>query len=130
MRARGRTDIQLATFSAGVLVLTMVFAAQGRIPRWIPPAPMMMLGVPSPLTGMTRSFVALARGDLAGSLRWHPLGPALFVACLMAVAVPFVPSLRRGLARLAVPGRRRTLAIVIVGLAMAAAWVRQIVWFT
>ena len=127
MRARERTGLHLAALSASALSLAAVFAAQGRIPRWIPPAPMTMLGVPSPLTGMTRSFVALMRGDLAGSLRWHPLGPVVFLACVLTVAWPFAPSLRRVLARLTGPGWRRALALVLTVAAITSAWVRQII---
>lgn len=38
-------------------------------------------GVPCALCGMTRAFMALARGDVSGAFYWHPLWPAVpFVA--------------------------------------------------
>lgn len=42
-------------------------------------------GLPDPGCGMTRSLVALAHGDLLGSLYFHPLGIA--VAALLATLV-------------------------------------------
>jgi hypothetical protein len=39
-------------------------------------------GVPCPGCGMTRSFVALARGDFEGAIAFHLFGPLVFTACL------------------------------------------------
>lgn len=47
-----------------------------------------------PLCGMTRSFVALAHGDLAASLGFHPAGPLLFAAMLVFVAAAVVALVR------------------------------------
>ncbi len=38
-----------------------------------------LTGIPCPGCGMTRSFLALAQGDLSGSLSYHILGPSLFL---------------------------------------------------
>ncbi|MDB9493953.1 DUF2752 domain-containing protein [Spirulina major CS-329] len=38
-------------------------------------------GVPCPGCGMTRSFVALARGDFDGAIAFHLFGPLVFTAC-------------------------------------------------
>lgn len=38
-----------------------------------------------PFCGMTRSFVALAHGDVAAALRFHPAGPLLFAAMVVAL---------------------------------------------
>jgi hypothetical protein len=48
-----------------------------------------------PLCGMTRSFVALAHGDLAASIRFHPAGPLLFVAMAVFLAVAVTVAIRR-----------------------------------
>lgn len=42
-------------------------------------------GVPSPGCGMTRSFMAIARGDLAQAFAYHLFGPLLFVGFAIAV---------------------------------------------
>lgn len=51
--------------------------------------------IPCPLCGMTRSFAALAHGDVAAALRFHPAGPLLFVAILVFVVGAVVALLRR-----------------------------------
>jgi hypothetical protein len=45
-----------------------------------------LTGLPCPGCGMTRSFVALAHGDVGASFSFHPLGPlmmAIFVVALV-----------------------------------------------
>jgi hypothetical protein len=54
-----------------------------------------LFGVDCPFCGLTRSFVALAHGDLHASLAWHPAGPILFVAMIMLVAAVLVVGVRR-----------------------------------
>lgn len=41
-------------------------------------------GIPCPGWGLTRSFMAMARGDIFQSLAYHAFGPILFVAFLVA----------------------------------------------
>jgi len=48
-----------------------------------------------PFCGMTRSFVALAHGDLAAALRFHPAGPLLFAAMLGFLCAAVVALVRR-----------------------------------
>ena len=43
-----------------------------------------LTGHPCPTCGMTRSFIAMSRGDVREALLWHPLGPALFGAAGLA----------------------------------------------
>jgi hypothetical protein len=45
------------------------------------------LGIKCALCGMSRSFCALAHGDIAGSWRFHPLGPVLFG--LLCLEIPY-----------------------------------------
>jgi len=52
------------------------------------------IGCPS--CGMTRSFVALAHGDLAAALRFHPAGPLLFAAMVVALVAVVTVFVRRG----------------------------------
>jgi Protein of unknown function (DUF2752) len=42
-------------------------------------------GVPCPTWGMTRSFTAMAQGNLTAALQFHGLGPILFV--LLAITI-------------------------------------------
>ena len=51
--------------------------------------------VPCPLCGMTRSFAALAHGEAAAALRFHPAGPLLFAAMLVFAVGAVVALLRR-----------------------------------
>jgi Protein of unknown function (DUF2752) len=47
-----------------------------------------------PFCGTTRSFVALAHGDVAAAFRFHPAGPLLFAAMMVAL-VAIVAALAR-----------------------------------
>jgi hypothetical protein len=49
-----------------------------------------------PFCGLTRSFVALAHGDVVAALRWHPAGPLLFTAMVVALVAIALASLARG----------------------------------
>ena len=75
----------------GGIALVGLFVA-ALLPRaWIEAGPSfcpfrVWSGLPCPGCGLTRSVVALAHGDLAGSLYFHPLGVAVVLA-LLAVAV-------------------------------------------
>jgi hypothetical protein len=62
-----------------------------------------VFGIPCPGCGMTRSMMCVWHGDLVGSLRYHPLGMAVFLAicagtigCWLYVALP---TARPGLGR-------------------------------
>jgi hypothetical protein len=114
--------------AASLLVMARVFATTG-VPAWIPPALTVRLGVPSPLTGMTRSFVALASGHIGRAFGLHPLGPFVVAACV-AGSVIAVASWVHGkrfsaLARLA---SNRSLWYCVAA-AFAAVWIRQILVF-
>jgi hypothetical protein len=51
-------------------------------------------GMPCPTCGLTTAFALLARGEILASLRAHPLGVPLFLACLAAVGVAFLGAVR------------------------------------
>lgn len=119
-----RFEIPLGVLGASLIACAFLFAGTG-IPGWIPPAPMLALDIPSPLSGMTRSFVALAQGDVASSLRWHPLGPFLALACITMPVVAVAGVVRGRAVRAPLLGRAGiwyTVAALFV-----AAWIRQIV---
>jgi hypothetical protein len=44
------------------------------------------VGIECPFCGLTRSFVAVAGGDLAGATSMHPGGPVLFAFMLVSLA--------------------------------------------
>ncbi|MEJ2715548.1 MAG: DUF2752 domain-containing protein [Deltaproteobacteria bacterium] len=44
-----------------------------------------IFGVSCPGCGLTKSFVLTARGNLGGALRANPVGPALYVVCLLQI---------------------------------------------
>jgi hypothetical protein len=71
-----------------------------------------------PFCGMTRSFVALAHGDLASAFRFHPAGPLLFAAMLVGFVAIMMVSLRRG--RPLVERRRFLLAFETVAVVCLA----------
>ena len=48
-----------------------------------------------PFCGMTRSFVALAHGQLRAALGYHPAGPILFVAMFAFLVAVVIVSVRR-----------------------------------
>jgi hypothetical protein len=111
-----------------LIALARVFATHG-IPRWIPPALLVRVGVASPLTGMTRSFVAVASGHIGRAFELHPLGPLAFAACIASAAIAAV-SFYRGY-RIDIAARIATNHVLWYSVAalFACAWVRQIVVF-
>jgi hypothetical protein len=54
-----------------------------------------LFGIDCPMCGMTRSFVALAHGDVAAAFAFHPAGPLLFVAMLACVVAIAIVAVRR-----------------------------------
>ncbi|HEY6608000.1 MAG TPA: DUF2752 domain-containing protein [Candidatus Limnocylindria bacterium] len=50
-----------------------------------------LIGRSCPACGMTRSWVAMAHGDFARSLKWHPLGPVAYVLATILVLRHFAP---------------------------------------
>lgn len=61
------------------------------------------LGIPGPGCGLTRSWIALAQGDVLKSLQFHLLGPVLALGALMLVCQAAV-ELGLGLPLAAAPG--------------------------
>lgn len=89
-------------------LLALIIAAA--IPRaWVESGPMLSpfrltTGLPDPGCGMTRSMVALAHGDLTGSLYFHPLGiivAAFFVTLMLVDLNPWRANLSASYLRLA-----------------------------
>mgnify|MGYP002778380261 CR=1 FL=1 len=83
-----------------------------------------VFGIPCPGCGLTRSFVAIARGQWAESFAWHPLGPLLW----LGVAIYFVASLYFALFRapFRVSMRLQLGAVLGVLLALFAVWILRL----
>lgn len=78
----------------------------------------LVTGLPCPFCGMTRSLLALGRGDVAASVALHPLGP---VVALLAV-LGLLRFARAG-ARGAVPARLPRGAPLALAGAFALVWI-------
>jgi hypothetical protein len=97
MRSGRPLDLGLATLLAASLVASLMVDPEpgGHLTlagRDLGPgcASRYLTGAACPFCGMSHSFMALADGDLAASLRHHPLGPVVaiaFCAFIAAVAV-------------------------------------------
>lgn len=102
MRISGRAlDVGLAAFAAALLGASAWLTPAGD--QLVLPGGTALGGmcwfraafhVDCPFCGTTRSFVAMAHGDLAAAFRFHPAGPVLFAA-LMVALVAFVAVLIR-----------------------------------
>jgi hypothetical protein len=120
-------DVSFGAFGLALLALAAAFSVFGIPP--LPPALIVALGVPSPLTGMTRSFVAMASGDIARAFWFHPLGPLTFVVCAIA-ATSAAMTLRTGRRPLVVDRLASSrMTWIVVAVAFAAVWVRQMLVF-
>jgi hypothetical protein len=120
-------DVSFGLLGAALVACAFAFAALGAPP--LPPAPMVVAGIASPLTGMTRSFVALAGGDVPAAFVLHPLGPLCFAACVAAAGNAIVV-LRSGRRARVI---ERVFAVPhapwLVALTFGAVWIRQILFF-
>ena len=128
LRPRTSLDTWFGLLGGALIACALLFAAFGTPP--LPRGPMVAFGVPSPLTGMTRSFVALAGGHVTHAFALHPLGPLCFVACVVAVVNLAIE--RRHGRRAAIVRRALDVPYApwLLALAFGAVWVRQIVVFS
>lgn len=99
-RAEAADRQRYAALLAGLLawlLYTRVFWSLHSVHATLPACPFLLLtGQPCPFCGGTRSFAQMWDGDVVGAVRYHPLGPALFVLTLLGAA---------GLAALIASGR-------------------------
>lgn len=68
--------------------------------------------------GMTRSLHAISHGDLTGSLRYHLMGPAVFILVLLSLAVLFFEAARGKRLNLGIERRGRWQTVLL----FAAVW--------
>ena len=83
-----------------------------------------LVGVPCPLCGLTRSGALLLRGDLVGAIRAHPLGPAALLVALLLVGHALVVA-RQGRPVLPNRGRRQGVYYLAAG-AFLAVWLARV----
>jgi hypothetical protein len=81
----------------------------------------LLTGLPCPFCGMTRSLLALGRGDVAASIALHPLGPAVALLAVLGLWRFVRPAVRRRGG--GVPARLPRSAPLAVAAAFAVAWV-------
>lgn len=115
-----------AALAAAQLGLAAVLVPRGDTVTWPDGQPLggacwsqALLHVDCPMCGMTRSFVALAEGDVQAAVGYHPAGPLLFVAMLVLVVAVIASWLRQAPPVLS---RRRSLAaleiVALLGVAI------------
>jgi len=87
-----------------------------------------LTGVPCPTCGMTRSFCSIGRGEFAAAVRFHPLGPLLYVmfAAAMVRSLAIAVSGRRWLERAA---RLLILSIPVLILVGLVVWIVRLGFF-
>jgi hypothetical protein len=90
-----------------------------------------LTGLPCMGCGLTRSFCACAKGELARAAAFHPLGPALFAATVVwwARGVAAVAGLDAPVAAFDRAVRRWRLPVVAIA-ALAVAWVWRLATLT
>lgn len=115
-----------------VLVLAAILSVRNQTQVVVPilgqPLPELCLarritGAGCPGCGMTRSFISIMHGDLAGAWRYNPAGPLLFG--LMAVQIPFRAAqlwrIRRGLPELNT-GWTAQILLMLLAVLMIGQW--------
>ncbi len=101
--------------------LTMSFPGADKIA--LPPACIsrIVLGMPCPGCGLTRSFVALSAGDLSAAIAFNPMGPVLYLICLLQIPYRIAKCSRSDLKLLAtIDNYGETIAwITVLGLVLS-----------
>jgi hypothetical protein len=103
MKLPGRAlDLGLAAFVAAVLAASVALRPLGDEVAWPGGGALgvlcpfrRVLGLACPFCGLTRSFVALAHGELAAAVRFHPAGPVLFAALAVGLVAAIAAGVRR-----------------------------------
>lgn len=88
-----------------------------------------LFNIDCPGCGMTRSFIALAHGDLAAAWSYNPAGLLLFV--ILAFQIPYrslqLWRIHRGLPELSLP-RLAHWSLAFLGIAVILQWLIRLSW--
>jgi hypothetical protein len=114
-------------FVLGAAYTLPVFWNRGVSP--IPPCIFhQVTGQPCPMCGATRSFVALAHGDIARSVYLYPLAPVLFLAMLIGIGYGAWAMVTGKRVRLEMSLRTHQRIGLIILLAFALNWLAKLLW--
>jgi len=130
-RAALANQAALGAVALGALAAARLLDATGRVAGlpvlgWLPACPLhQWTGIACPTCGLTRSFVALAHGQLARSLHFNPLGPALFaVAGVAGLALLLAWAASRAWRLHLAPGERQAVLIGLLAVLLGTWLVR------
>ena len=116
----------------GLFVLGAAYSLPAFWTRGVNPIPPCIFhqvtGQPCPMCGATRSFVALAHGDIARSLDLYPLAPALFLAMLIGIGYGAWAMITGKRVRLLMSLRTHQAIGLIILLAFALNWLAKLLW--
>jgi len=85
-----------------------------------------LTGLPCLTCGMTRSFVLTARGDVAGALEYHLLGPFLFLVVAATALYSLAVACTGMRVRFTLTPRARRVLFVSVLAVFTAAWILKV----
>ncbi|MGO9568321.1 MAG: DUF2752 domain-containing protein [Desulfomonilaceae bacterium] len=89
-----------------------------------------VFGISCPGCGLTRSFVAMARGDIASALQLNPCGPLLFILCCLQIPYRVLAYLNVGrtVSLLQHIEKRGHFITWLVVAGLIAAWTARLAW--
>ncbi len=114
----GRAGYAAVALSLALVPVCLALVRLTGIPFFVNCTFLEFTGLPCMFCGLTRSMQALLRGDMAASLRWHALGPVVFICCAAFGAGCLIAAATGRCIRLTKAGRR---AMRLASYAFAAA---------
>ena len=85
-------------------------------------------GLPCPFCGGTRSFVAMAHGNLAAAVHVYPIGPLLFAGVVLALIYGVFALVTARRYRLVLEPRTRKGLLIVAGSVLAANWLAKLLF--
>lgn len=128
LRNQGALGLVLAFGPLAARLLAPTAPEAFALPRNILPQCLVhqLTGLPCPTCGLTRSFAAMAGGDVARALKFHPLGPALFVSAVALGAGLCVAALFSRRFRLRLTDREQSASLVCLTGLLLGFWVARL----